>query len=131
MLRSAKGRSADAAFGVQDTLIEALVRKDTLAADRLIEIAQGLVNDAAIDDANIVSEVAGSVRDEMDCSAGVLLKRQFFSVISPMVLSAVRSVRARLGAIPEARAIPESVSAPDAIFVNRSNSTAANKAFGQ
>ena len=65
MLGGAEGSPADTALGVQDAFIEALVGEDALATQRLIEMAQALVQEAAVDDANVVAEITGRAVDQV------------------------------------------------------------------
>ena len=65
MLRATEGRAADAAFGKDDALVEALVGEDPLAAHRLLEMAHSFVKEAAIHDSYIVAEIARRTRDEI------------------------------------------------------------------
>ena len=67
MLGSAEGGPAHTSFGVQDAFIEAFVWEDPLPPQRLIEMPQALVEEAAIDDANVVAEVATATGNQVRC----------------------------------------------------------------
>ena len=65
MLGAAEGGAADTAFGIDNSFIEALVGKHRLTSHRFIEMAQSLVQEAAIYDANVVAEVARRTGDQV------------------------------------------------------------------
>ena len=92
-------------------------------------MAQAFVQEAAIDDPDVVAEVARRAGDEVGRDRRRIDEPPSLSLTRPIVFSAVSRVRRRLGAVPVAVARSESVVAPPAIFVNRSRSSAANSAL--